>query len=98
VANLRKPSEYEKPLCAEIGGDLFFQDDMDEKSTDSYKRYRMAQNICKSCLHLVECGEWGIKNEYYGIWGGLNTQERRKIRSKRRINLLKEELNRQNIV
>jgi hypothetical protein len=93
VFQLRKPSEYEEPLCAQISGDLFFQDEVDEKTVESYKNYKMAQKICKKCSHVTECAEWGIKNEYYGIWGGLNTQERRKIRASRRIKPFENEIN-----
>lgn len=92
----RKPFLFENPVCAEIGGDLFFHDDFDERTPDSLRRYRMAQKICSQCLHVRECAEWGIKYEYYGIWGGLDPQERRLIRKKRKLKLAEETLDYEN--
>ncbi len=85
MGSLRKPSEYERPLCAEIGGDLFFSDDVDTRSTDSLRRFRMAKKICNSCEHIEECARWGLENEVYGIWGGTSPTDRRETRHKRNI-------------
>ena len=45
----------------------------------------MAKKICLSCPHKAECAEWGIKNESFGIWGGLTETDRRPIRRARNI-------------
>jgi len=36
---------------------------------------------------LQECAEWGIRNERFGIWGGLSAVERKRIRRQRGITL-----------
>lgn len=85
MSSLRKPSEYENPLCAQVGGDLFYNDDIDEKGEDSVVRFKMAQRICSGCEHIKECYEWGIKYEYHGIWGGTTPTQRKYIRRKQRL-------------
>jgi WhiB family redox-sensing transcriptional regulator len=40
----------------------------------------MAKSICRTCPHKAECAEWGIKNEAFGIWGGLTERDRRPLR------------------
>jgi WhiB family redox-sensing transcriptional regulator len=80
---MREPQKFEAPACAEIGGDFWFP----EREIDSsgLAGTKMAKSICKSCPHQSECAEWGIYNEFFGIWGGLANRERQKIRKQRGI-------------
>ena len=81
---MREPREYETPLCAEIGGDFWFpeRDDPDHRKLldPSY-----AKSICGRCVHKVECAQWGIDNERFGIWGGLTEFERNQLRKRKNI-------------
>lgn len=87
---MREPQEYEAPLCAEVGGDHWFP----EKEVDfqSQVNIKYAKSICHQCSHQIECAEWGIKNEYYGIWGGLTVRARQSIRRQRNITIRGEEV------
>ena len=80
---MRHPFEYEGPACSEVGGDYWFPDrDNGITNTDEMK---IAKAICDGCIHKIECAEWGIHKEYFGIWGGLTEQQRRIIRRQRNI-------------
>jgi len=81
----RGPWEFEEPLCAEVGVEIFYTDDKDEKKLESMSTYAMANSICKKCPHKNECAEWAIKNELFGFWGGLSPKERTNIRRDKRI-------------
>lgn len=81
----RRPWEFEEPLCAEVGVEIFYTDDKDERKVDSMNKYNMAKSICKKCPHKEECADWGIKNELFGFWGGLSPKERNIIRKHKRI-------------
>ena len=70
---------------AQVGGDLWFPD----QGGDTTNVIR-AVNICNQCNHRLECAEWGIANERFGIWGGLTTVRREQIRRKRNIKLPRE--------
>ena len=83
----RKPWEFENPLFSEIGTELFFLEDRDEKTVFSQEEYKQAQKICFSCSHRIECAEWAIYNEGFGVWGGLTAKDRAQIRRARNINL-----------
>lgn len=85
---MREPAKYEAPLCASVGGDFWFPEKVPGGSNST--EMVMAKSICGRCIHQVECAEWGIQNENYGIWGGITEGERRFIRRKRKI-VLKEE-------
>jgi WhiB family redox-sensing transcriptional regulator len=76
---MRGPWWYEEPACAEVGSDFWFPD----KAEDS-REIQMAKRLCHSCTHKEECLEWGINNEAFGIWGGLTSKERQRIRVKRK--------------
>lgn len=39
-----------------------------------------AMEICRDCPVRQECLDYGIKNEEFGIWGGMIASERRRIR------------------
>jgi len=80
---VREPREYEHPLCAEIGGDFWFPEKDIEKRNLVDPTY--AKSICKSCIHKNECAQWGIKNERFGIWGGLTEYERTLLRTRSKI-------------
>lgn len=85
---MREPRFYENPSCAEIGGDLFFPEK--ENSQFGNIEIAMAKKICRSCPHQSECADWGLRNERFGIWGGLTESDRR--RGRRELNIkLKEE-------
>jgi hypothetical protein len=85
---MREPSQYEAPSCESVGGDFWFPDaKIDAKSIEDTK---YAVSICNRCPHRRECAEWGIKKEYFGIWGGLTLRQRQKIRDQRGIRLNQE--------
>ena len=81
----RGPWEFEEPLCAEVGVEIFYTDDKDEKKLESMSTYAMANSICKKCPHKNECAEWAIKNELFGFWGGLSPKERTNLRRDKRM-------------
>ena len=78
------PWEFNESLCAEIGTELFFQEDRDDKKPGmSEIDYNASKRICNLCVHKADCAEWGIKHEVHGVWGGLSPQDREKIRRSR---------------
>jgi WhiB family redox-sensing transcriptional regulator len=79
---MRGPASYEDPLCQEISTELFFPELGEDRVLIS-----QLKSMCKRCPHLQECAEWGIRNERFGIWGGLSAVERKRIRRKRGISL-----------
>jgi Transcription factor WhiB len=80
---MREPREYEAPLCAEVGGEYWFPEDI--SGVGKYESINLAKSICGNCRHRIECAEWGIYKERYGMWGGLTSSQRRFIRRKRGI-------------
>jgi hypothetical protein len=82
---VKKPWEFDNPLCAEIGPAYFFLED--DGKPYSTNEYRMVKSLCSTCIHQTDCAEWGIAKETFGIWGGLNPRERQSIRRRRRVSL-----------
>lgn len=92
---MRAPWNYEDPSCASVGGEFWFP----EKEASEYgltvvnfqsAEVTLAKTICNSCPHKQECGQWGIKHERFGIWGGLGERERHIAR--KRLNIIVEEV------
>lgn len=86
---IKKPWEFDSPLCSQIGGDLFFFSDSDDPQQPDNNAINLKESkkICKSCVHIVECAEWGLRHESYGIWGGMSPKELAEVRKKRKIPL-----------
>lgn len=78
---MRDPRNYESPLCAQVGVDAFYPEDIDGDGKNL--TIRAAKRICARCQHVTECAEWAIQNEQFGIWGGLTSGERIFIRRRR---------------
>ncbi len=49
---------------------------------------RAAQAICAECPVRLECAEWGIHHESFGVWGGLSERARKRERARRGIALV----------
>ena len=81
----RGPWEFEDPSCAEIGVEAFYLPDKDEALPGTFFNYDAIKRVCFSCKHQVECADWGIKKETWGIWGGYTPLERKRIRKVKRI-------------
>jgi len=86
---VREPREYENPLCAEVSGNFWFPDT--QADINAVQDATAAKSICRRCSHRTECAEWGIRKEYYGIWGGLTLRERQVIRRQKGIRIHREE-------
>ncbi len=54
------------------------------------RREAIAKSICASCSVVEQCLEFAIANNEYGIWGGLNEDERRSVK-RRQTRLRKQE-------
>lgn len=80
---MREPRFYEAPNCATVGGDYWFPEV--ESGGITQAEAKTAKAICGSCIHKIECSEWGIHKERFGIWGGLTDMDRRYIRRERGI-------------
>jgi hypothetical protein len=72
--------------CRGKNTEMFFQN---AGSTISKKelmqKTQEAVKICMSCKHRLECLDYGIKAEPYGIWGGATELERQYIRYKTNV-------------
>lgn len=83
----KKPWEFENSLCSEIGTELFYIEDGYKEAREVNLEYKMAKKLCNGCVNLLDCADWGIKHEAFGIWGGLTPIERRQIRKWKKITL-----------
>lgn len=63
-------------LCAQTYPDAFFPDSETAEGSTA-----KARSICGSCLVPDECLAYALAHdERYGIWGGLTSSERRRIK------------------
>ena len=85
VAVPARPSWAWQDAAACRGKDtlLFFGPD-GERQPEREVRERKAKAVCASCPVLAECLAYAISRpEKYGVWGGLNEEERASERRRR---------------
>lgn len=65
----------------------------DEANGETYKRSqadsKRAKEICSSCEQKIPCLAYGLQNEKFGIWGGFTERERKSLRRKFGIELVR---------
>jgi WhiB family transcriptional regulator, redox-sensing transcriptional regulator len=67
--------------CRDGAARDFYPPMQSERKHERLARERRAKSVCASCPVRVECLEYAIAvDERYGIWGGLNQEERRLLR------------------
>jgi WhiB family redox-sensing transcriptional regulator len=70
--------------CKGPQADLFFPPGQPEHKDERLARERAAKLICARCPVRVQCLEFALAaRESYGVWGGLNEYERRKLAPRR---------------
>lgn len=66
-----------------------------EATSETYKTSQKnsaeARRICFSCEKQIPCLAYGLQNELWGIWGGYTERERKSLRRKFGIPLIKRE-------
>ena len=92
---MRGPWAYENPSCASVGGEFWFPEKESGLHGVTVVNFQsaevaIAKSICNTCPHKKECGQWGLKHERFGIWGGLSERDRRPLRN--RLNIIVEEV------
>lgn len=61
-----------------------------EELVELRKNTNIAKSICAGCIRKQECLEYSLQWEPWGIWGGMDEQERARIRWERKVNLGRE--------
>jgi len=72
------------PECAGEDPTLFVGPDGEERADREF-REEEAKRYCRQCSLISECLDWAVSNREIGIWGGLNDDERRALRTGRQI-------------
>ena len=67
-------------LQEEIYPDLFYQIE-EERSQKAYEFINALRSVCLSCPIWKDCLTYAMRNEDYGMWGGMTTQERISMRN-----------------
>jgi hypothetical protein len=70
--------QMEHPPVCENYPDAFFPE---KGSTNLRAELIWAKETCQACPIKLMCGEYGMRWEEYGIWGGLTAEDRRKLKS-----------------
>ncbi|KOT54116.1 MULTISPECIES: WhiB family transcriptional regulator [Streptomyces] len=72
---------WEQAACLDEDPELFFPVGV---TGPAAQQQADAKAVCRQCPVTSECLEWALETgQNYGIWGGTDEEERRKLRSRR---------------
>jgi hypothetical protein len=71
----------QEPQCYNFP-DAFFPE---KGASGQVLELRWAKETCAACPLKIMCGEYGIRWEKHGVWGGLSSKQRVKIRQQRKL-------------
>lgn len=69
--------------CSEYHPEIFYPEIKNQ--IDSQEAAYVARVVCKDCPLKMECLEWALHHEKYGIWGGTTDTQRKELRVKMKI-------------
>lgn len=70
-------ANFKKPLCAEIGPELFFSEKGSSRNTQA------ARLICQRCPEIEPCRAFVLEHTEikHGVWAGMNMKEICRLRA-----------------
>jgi WhiB family redox-sensing transcriptional regulator len=82
-STMLQPTWRHQAACKGKEAELFFPPGPVEPREERLAREAVAKRICATCPVRVACLEYALAvREPYGIWGGLNEYERRRLLSR----------------
>lgn len=73
-----------RAACRSMDPEMFFSSEDFENKQERSEREAVAKAVCGRCVVVDDCLTYALEaQERYGIWGGLNAQERRALVRKR---------------
>lgn len=81
--------EPNRPACAGHDPELFFPESQHHgRRSPGYRAdVARAKSICAGCPVQAECLDRGLREERFGVWGGLDQYARADLRRERGISL-----------
>lgn len=61
---------------------MFFSEDEERPSRERTAREVQAKAVCTACPVKQACLQHALENDEVGVWGGTDTQQRRKLMRK----------------
>jgi WhiB family redox-sensing transcriptional regulator len=78
-------SWQEEAACRGVDTEKFFLN-YGVRGEEKRKIEAEAIKICKTCPVIEQCRVWSLKvPEYYGVWGGLTSDQRMRLLKKRSV-------------
>lgn len=75
---------WEEAACRDfIYTDLFYTVE-EQRSILQYEYINALRSVCARCPIWAECLKYAMKNEIYGVWGGMTSVERTALRDPKR--------------
>ena len=68
--------------CAQFDLEFYYAE---PRNRDDKEEIKTLKSMCYTCSFQTQCLEWALHNEKFGIWGGLDEDQRKVVRRERKI-------------
>jgi WhiB family redox-sensing transcriptional regulator len=79
LSKLSSPN-FSFAACVGVDPELFYAEDCINPDQEKIEE---ARQVCLGCVEQIECLSWGMRNESFGMWGGMTSNERRYYKRKK---------------
>ena len=71
---------FDLAVCKGEDPELWFAEDTINPVVQDVE---LARAMCMACGERLKCLAWGLRNEEFGMWGGLTANERKHFKARR---------------
>ena len=75
-----KDIDWDRAECKDLPTEFFYR--IEERGVAKVLDVQVFRSICTPCPIWKNCLGYAVKNEIYGVWGGMTTDERRAVSSR----------------
>ena len=68
--------DWSQANCHATDLESFYRSDPGTKTVN-----KLLHRICSNCPIMQECGDYAVKHERHGYWGGMTALQRRSVRN-----------------
>lgn len=82
------PAWYVQARCRGVDTRVFYCDpeEVGQSGYASNRAVERAKEFCAECPVVLECLNYALDNEKFGVWGGMSERERKTLRRRRALN------------
>ena len=76
---------WKKANCKDLPTDFFYR--IEDRGVSKLVDVDVFRSVCAPCPIWKQCLGYAFHNEWYGVWGGMTSQERQAVMNQRKSSI-----------